>query len=53
MVKTVLDQPVTHWWKNQSPLKLWREFAGSEKKRRKITLEQHQGREKKLCSQGV
>jgi hypothetical protein len=52
MPKTILDQRVKPCRKNQPTLKLWREFAGSEKKRRNIPLEHPQGRQKKLCFQG-
>jgi hypothetical protein len=38
--------------KNRSTLKLWREFADSEKKRRYVPLEHPEGRQKKLCFQG-
>jgi hypothetical protein len=52
MPKTILDQRVKPCRKNQPTLKLWREFAGSEKKRRNIPLEHPQGRQKKRCFQG-
>jgi hypothetical protein len=50
--KTISDQHVKPCWKNRPTLKLWREFADSEKKRRNIPLEHPQGRQKKLCFQG-
>jgi hypothetical protein len=50
--KTISDQRVKPCWKNRPTLKLWREFAGQEKKRRNIPLEHPQGRQKKLCFQG-
>jgi hypothetical protein len=51
MAKTISDQRVKPCWKNRPTLKHWREFAGSERKRRNIPLEQPQTRQKKLCFQ--
>jgi hypothetical protein len=50
--KTISDQSVKPCWKNRPTLKLWREFADSERKRRNIPLKHPQGRQKKLCFQG-
>jgi hypothetical protein len=50
--KAISDQRIKPCWKNRPTLKLWREFAVSEKKRRNIPLEHPQGRQKKLCFQG-
>ncbi|MCA3415080.1 MAG: hypothetical protein INF84_10810 [Roseomonas sp.] len=52
IAETILDQRVKPCWKNRPTLKLWREFADLEKKRRNIPLEHPQGRQKKLCFQG-
>ena len=52
MAKTISDQRIKPCWKNRPTLKLWREFADSERKRRNIPLEHPQGRQKKLCFQG-
>jgi hypothetical protein len=53
LAKTISDQRVKPRWKNRPTLKLWREFAGSEKKRRNIPLEQPQTRKKSLVFKGV
>jgi hypothetical protein len=52
MTKTISDQCIKPCWKNQPTLKLRREFADAERKRRNIPLEHPQGRQKKLCFQG-
>ena len=52
IAKTSSGQRVKPCWKNRPTLKLWREFAVSEKKRRNIPLELPQGGQKKLCFQG-
>jgi hypothetical protein len=52
IAKTILDQRVKPGWKNRLTLKLLREFADSEKKRRNIPLEHPQVCQKKLCFQG-
>jgi hypothetical protein len=52
IAKTISDQRVKPYWKNRTTLKLWKEFADSEKKRQNIPLEHPQGRQKKLCFQG-
>ncbi len=52
ITKTISDQRVKPCWKNRPTLKLRREFAASERKRRNVPLEHPQGRQKKLCFQG-
>jgi hypothetical protein len=52
IAKTISDQRVKPCWKNRPTLKLWREFAASERKRRNVPLEHPQARQKKLCFQG-
>jgi transposase InsO family protein len=52
IAKTISDQCVKPCWKNRPTLKLWREFVDSERKRRNVPLEHHQGHQKKLCFQG-
>jgi hypothetical protein len=49
--KTILDQHVKPCWKNRPTLKLWREFAASERKRGNVPHEHPQARQKKLCFQ--
>ena len=49
IAKTISDQCVKPCWKNRPTLKLRREFADSERKRRNIPLEHPQGLQKKLC----
>jgi hypothetical protein len=54
MAKTILDQCVTPCWKNRLTLKLWRDFAGSEKKRRNVAPMHHQSvPEKALFSTAI
>jgi hypothetical protein len=52
IANTILDQRVKPCWKKRPTLKLWREFADSQRKRRNVPLEHHQARQKKLCFQG-
>jgi hypothetical protein len=52
--KTILYQCVTPCWKNRLTLKLWRDFAGSEKKRRNVAPMHHQSvPEKALFSTAI
>jgi hypothetical protein len=54
MTKTISDQRLKPCWKNRPTLKLWREFAGSEKKRRNVAPMRHQGTpEKPMFSRAI